>query len=289
MAILTVLPLVLVMLLLPLAAIASGDPPWQHYCGSSATTAEQIRPTAALARPSATARLPPASSPGAAAATPSRRCSPTCRRHARQRRARALAPPALRDAERVPYEGGGRPHPPLLLRRRLPLLSGQPGPGEALRRRSLHPAWRRRRRLRHPREGAPELHDAVGRAVQFHGRRGRRREVVHHGADGRRHAAAVLADAVHAGHVRRRLPAVPAGPRRQHHLQRLGLRRAQHRRPLRLQVRHVQVLRRGAQAEDRVTVGDQLNGAIEPTAASAGDGDTFRYVWTVTFYIYYIY
>lgn len=35
MAILTVLPLVLVMLLLPLAAIASGDPPWQHYCGSS--------------------------------------------------------------------------------------------------------------------------------------------------------------------------------------------------------------------------------------------------------------
>uniref|UniRef100_A0A0E0EBB4 non-specific serine/threonine protein kinase n=1 Tax=Oryza meridionalis TaxID=40149 RepID=A0A0E0EBB4_9ORYZ len=35
MVILTVLPLALVMLLLPLAAIASGDPPWQHYCGSS--------------------------------------------------------------------------------------------------------------------------------------------------------------------------------------------------------------------------------------------------------------
>lgn len=226
------------------------------------------------------------------------RPDPLQRRHRLRQRlvvvVRRLRLPRLpRRAERVPLQQGGgrllRPLPPLLLRRRLPLLSGQPGPGEALRRRSLHPAWRRRRRLRHPREGAPELHDAVGRAVQFHGRRGRRREVVHHGADGRRHAAAVLADAVHAGHVRRRLPAVPAGPRRQHHLQRLGLRRAQHRRPLRLQVRHVQVLRRGAQAEDRVTVGDQLNGAIEPTAASAGDGDTFRYVWTVTFYIYYIY
>ncbi|CAL5097899.1 unnamed protein product [Urochloa decumbens] len=187
------------------------------------------------------------------------------------RRHQRLLLPRLRDARvrrragPVPLQQGGsrlrRPLPRLLLRRRLP------GPDQALRHQPEQPDQHHGHRVRHPGERAADVHDAVGRVQRLQSGG----QVVRHGAHERGLAAAVLAHAVHAGLVRRRLRAVPAGPRRKLHLQRVHGRRAQRWRALRLQVRDVQVLQWGAHADDRVTVADQLTGAaaVKPTNSHA--------------------